>query len=63
MEKKFTAPKNQEEFEKMAEPITIEGAQAVLHSLIMKKQQVVKPLNEEITFYIEVIKYKESKSE
>jgi len=63
MEKKFTVPKNEEEFKKMAEPISIEGAQAVLHSLVTKKHQLVKPLDDEINFYVKVIKYKETQSE
>lgn len=63
MEEKFSVPKNEAEFKERADKLTVEGVQSLLHSLVVKKHATLKPINDEIKFYVDVLKYKEDQGE
>lgn len=60
MIEKFTVPLSEEEFIKRAEPVTLQGAQAVIKGLDQKLNRVAGPLIAEKQFFEDVIAYKES---
>lgn len=61
MEPSFKPPQTKEEFIKRADEMTVAQAQNMLDIMEAKRRQLVKPIDQEIEFYISVIEHKEGK--
>ena len=58
----FTAQPGTEDFIRQADAYSLDGAKGVLRTLKHRRAEAVKPIDEEISFVENVIKYKEEKS-
>lgn len=60
MQEKFTVPKTAEDFINRSKDITVVGAKSVISGLENQLKKKAGPIQSEIDFFQEVIKYRES---
>lgn len=61
MQPQFKPPKDEAEFEKRADEMTIEGAKGVLSIRRKQRVEAIKPFDEEIKFLEKVLRRKDVK--
>lgn len=61
MQPTFKPPVTDEEFRERADKVTMDGARSVLGSLERRREEMLKPIDQEIKYWESVIKYKQKK--